>query len=251
MTALALPRPKKLWLPKFEPWRLLKPLKLDGQFAPSQYLQFLNGLLGLVEGHGGGPVSLIDDGDSIAESSGGSTSTHTHSSEVTTGPVSVIAIQWFDTVDRTLSSITWNSATVDILVQAHRAEAGVAIGIINGAQTGDVVLSFNGAVARSSFTKISLVNLQSLTPIDTDSSTHATGDASLAALSSPGEGGIRIASYTNTNDNPISWTNATEIADYDNGPNAASVAYDLGDDGTTITADIGATPEAICGVSLR
>src|SRR3990167_2894775 len=38
MTALALRRP--LWVPRFEPWRLLKPLKIERQFAPYQPLQF-------------------------------------------------------------------------------------------------------------------------------------------------------------------------------------------------------------------
>ncbi len=39
MSTIAVLRPK-FWLPRFEPWRLLRPLKLEGQFSPGQRMQF-------------------------------------------------------------------------------------------------------------------------------------------------------------------------------------------------------------------
>jgi len=51
MSALALPRP---WLLGFDPWRLLRPLQLDGQFAPGQRMQFEGA--GDTEIHSGGVI---------------------------------------------------------------------------------------------------------------------------------------------------------------------------------------------------
>lgn len=58
MTALALPNAKKLWLPKFESWRLLRPLKLEGMFFPYQTTQFVEG--NLIPVVGTQPTSLRD-----------------------------------------------------------------------------------------------------------------------------------------------------------------------------------------------
>ncbi len=53
----------KFWLPKFEPWRLLRPLKMfDGQFFPYQPLQFMDGLLAPIIGisvAGGGVIDFV------------------------------------------------------------------------------------------------------------------------------------------------------------------------------------------------
>ena len=51
MTALAIHR-SGFWLPRFEPWRLLKPLRMDGQFQPYQPIQFEGGQQGMVPGYG-------------------------------------------------------------------------------------------------------------------------------------------------------------------------------------------------------
>ncbi|MDX8438350.1 hypothetical protein [Mesorhizobium australafricanum] len=54
MTALAL-APKAFKLPRFESWRLLKPLRMfDGQFYPYQPIQFMDGLLNPPIGAGQG-----------------------------------------------------------------------------------------------------------------------------------------------------------------------------------------------------
>lgn len=57
----------RLRLPKFEPWRLLRPLKMfDGQFYPFQPLQFMDGSLAPPPGFVSGVSSLtfVDDGNS-------------------------------------------------------------------------------------------------------------------------------------------------------------------------------------------
>lgn len=209
-------------------------------------------------GFGGGALPAIevtDDGDSTAESSGGGSNAHTHTSESSTGPISILGAFWSDPTDTTLNSVTWGGSAVTILVQAHRSNIGCAIGIISGAQTGNVVLNFSGSVDDSCLTKISLNNLLSMSAKDTDSSTSAAGSASLTALTTPGAGGVRIAVYGSETDSAVTWTGATEIADFSLTSGAAtarmSAAYDLGDDSGTITADVDAADEAICGVSLR
>ena len=55
MTAAVIRNTNKLWVPKFDPWRLLRPLRMLGgsQFYPSQPLQFMDGLLTPVIGASG------------------------------------------------------------------------------------------------------------------------------------------------------------------------------------------------------
>ena len=203
-----------------------------------------------------GAVTLVDDGDA-APSSGTGTATHTYNSQTSTGPVSVIAITWDDGGGRTLDSITWNGVAMTIMVQANvsggsTAIPGAALCIINGAQSGSVVATFDASCDDSEITKISLSNLQSLTPIDTDSESSTSGGSNLDSLASPGTDGIRLTAYAE--DNPtasVSWTNATEVSDINGGSWRHSVAYDLGDDATTIEANGGGDDEVHVGVSLR
>ena len=127
-----------------------------------------------------------------------------------------------------------------------------AIAHISGAQSGDLVLTFSGVLTFPAITVMSLTNVRSLTPLDTDSATTADGTASLASLASPGAGGIRIAVLTNDLDTTaITWTNGTEIADFDAGDHRHSVAYDLGNDAVAISVAGGADDDALVGVSIR
>lgn len=200
-----------------------------------------------------GDIALIDDGDAAPSSGTGGTA-HTYSSQTSTGPTSVLAITWVgDGALRTLSSATWNGNAMSILVQRSTGSNWdrAAFVAISGAQSGAIVLNFSGNVSDSHITKISLTNVQSLTPLDTDSAEGEDAALSLASLSSPGEGGIRLAAIAGAADTvDTTWTNATEIADLDAGVERHSVAYDLGDDGTTISADNDGF-QTLVGVSIR
>lgn len=203
-----------------------------------------------------GNIAVIDDGDA-ALSSGGGTSTVTFSAQTSTGPTSVICITWYKaTTATTLSSITWNGSAMSILEQINRDAGsdtmGAAIAIIDGAQSGDVVATFAASVSESEITKLSLTNVQSLTAVDTDEEGAAAGGSDLAALTSPGLGGVRIAAFANLGSAvAVTWSNATEVSDLDAGTYRHSVAYDLGDDATTIVATGGSNDEVHVGVSLR
>ena len=196
-------------------------------------------------------ITIVDDGDA-APSSGTGTATHTYNSQTSTGPSSVVALTWFKSgANTTLSSITWGGVSMSILVQSGTVNAsgdnvGAAICIIAGAQSGNIIATFSGSTGDSEITKVSLDNLQNLTAVDTDAAAN-----DLSALLSPGAGGIRIgASANNAQSTAVSWTNAIEIADLSIGSSRHSAAYDLGDDGGTISCT-GSPRVRTVGVSLR
>lgn len=196
-------------------------------------------------------VTIVDDGDA-APSSGAGTATHTYNSQTSTGPKSALLITWREASDFELSTVTWNGNSMNILAQTHFVDAngvGAAIAIISGAQSGNVVLGFSGSVDDSHITKVSLDNLVSIAARDTDTDTD---NVNLDNLTSPGDGGIRLAAFADkSSGNTVSWTNATELSDLDAGAHRHSAAYDLGDDGGTITPSGGSTDQAVAGVSLR
>lgn len=200
-------------------------------------------------------IEITDDGSVAAPTSGAGlgTSTHTYESQTSTGPVSVLAISASgDPGDNSISGVTWNGNSMTKLVEALEGTVGASIWIVSGAQSGDIVISSVGAVDRGRITKISLANVYSLTPVDTDTESSGSGAANLDSLSSPGVGGIRIAMFVNySNATGVTWTNATELSDNGVGDHRHSAAYDLGDDGTEITANGASDNECIAGVSIR
>lgn len=200
-------------------------------------------------------ITIVDDGDA-APSSGTGTATHTYDSQTSTGPHTAVIITWQDFSDLTLSSLTWNGDAMSILVQGTTNDGqGAAIAIIDGgARSGNLVAVFNAACDDSQITKVSLANLQSMTPVDTDLEADITvgGTADLDSLSSPGVGGIRIAGFANrTETTAVTWSNATELSDLNAGAWRHSAGYDLGDDSAAIAANGDAETEVIVGVSLR
>ena len=199
-----------------------------------------------------------DDGDAAA-SSGLPGTIVTWTSASTTGPHSYALLTYDDGTDAiTVSSATWGVEACSILEQAQPASGattGAAILYCAGAQTGDLVITFSGDVPEAEITKVSLANVVDPdTPVDTDELTSTSATSfDLAALSSPGAGGIRLAVFAHRDDpNTVTWTNASEISDLDVGGYQHSAAYDLGDDATTINASIsGANRGSLVGVSLR
>lgn len=263
MSALALPAPglilpKRFRLDAFDFRRFLRPLRMDGQFAPYQPLQFED------DGHPPGygllaDVSVTDDGD-IAPSSGEGTSTITYNSVSGSG-ITVFLMTYNNSAGstRTLSSATWNGNAVTILEQVTRISGtnrnGGAVLIYNGTVTGNLVLAFSGTVHGSYITKVTLGNLLSTTAVDTDELV-ANGTSitmTLSALTTPGVGGVRLLASAFTGTGSQTWTNATPLT----AGNAATgythnAAYDPGDDGSDVSiTNVGATAASVLGVSLR
>ena len=200
------------------------------------------------------PVTYVDHGDFAGTSANPSVATISSD-----GPHTAVVINWDDTSSRTLSSITLDGNAMTILVNKIQGggpsdDLGVAIAIIaQGASSVDLSATFSATPNNINFTVISLQNLVSMTAIDTDSNGASSGSGSpMTALTGPGAGGIIIAGYTNTVDTAaVTWTNATEIADLDDGSYRASAAIVLGSPAGDIDADGGNSTHAICGVSLR
>lgn len=213
----------------------------------------VNNLIGF--GGGGLAVSYVDNGGA-PPNSGTGTDTHTFNSKTTTGNASVVVISWADASSNTLSSMTFNGNSMNILVQANRAtdnNVGAAICIISGAQSGDVVATFSSAVDGSAATFISLFNPRSIVAVDTDTAGAATGTGSaLAALIGGAFGSITIAGYTNdTSGTSVTWTNATEITDNALTSGRHSVGVTLGQPAGDLIADGANDDHQTVGVVLR
>jgi hypothetical protein len=205
-----------------------------------------------------GDIEVTDHGDS-APDSGGGTATHTYNTKTSTGPVSLVLITWrkSSTTNTSLTGITWNGVAMSILVQVQGDDTvsetvGAGVCLIAGAQSGNIVASFN-QTCDSEITIVSLANVRTLTPSDTDFA-GAAGGASLSALASPSAGGIRIvavAGFTDTSG--YTWTPAdvVELSDIDAGTWRHACAYQIGDDATAFEAATGGAGTNMAGASLR
>lgn len=229
------------------------------QFSPYQPIQFLDGLLGIAFGYGlaDAGVTIVDDGDLTPSTT--NQATHTFTSQTSTGPHTFLLVTWRDNNTASLDTYTWGGVSMTPLINRNvpvSDECGAAIFYISGAQSGTISLGFSESVTPVCATKVSLDNLLSATAIDTDFEELGSGTtATLDGLTTPGDGGIRLAVCANrTGGTAITWTNGTEIADLSSGggvPIRHTVAYDLGDDGTSITAAGANAAHIIVGVSLR
>lgn len=206
-------------------------------------------------------ISVVDDGDA-RNTSGNSSATHTFASQTSTGPYTIVCLTsyYVGGTSHSIASATWNGNAVSVLYQASFNDGSGGSGLmavlgIAGAQSGSLVVNFSGGatVYGSAISKLSLTGLVSPTPIDTDVNSGTSGGTrTLSALTSPGDGGVRIAVTCNRFPTSTSWTNAVEVSDY--APEVywnISAAYDLGNDATSISAAGNNAAAGIIGVSLR
>lgn len=194
-------------------------------------------------------ITITDDGDNTNPGAG---TAQTWVGRTSTGPATLVAFFAATGASVSATSATWGANPGAILHQEGRA--GYVIGWIYfaGAQSGDLTINFSISV-NCWITVASLDNLVSGTPVDTDEDDlNSVTSITLDNLASPGVGGIRLAvAWHEHPTTAASWTNATGIASVDVGSMHYSVAYDLGDDATTITASFPSSNAMICGVSLR
>lgn len=209
---------------------------------------------------GNNPVFAIDDGGSGLAGGG----TANHSVTITsTGPFTVVGFTWFDATSlRTISSVTWNGSAVTNHVSQGVDVIGNRMGcailsIGGGPRSGSFAVTFSGNVDVSIMSIVSLVNVRSQTPIDTDNETAGAGGADLDSLTTPGAGGVRVFAYVNAaNGTAITWATAgsgtiVEVADTDASVYRHGVAYELGDDGGAVAANAASSDEGIVGASWR
>jgi hypothetical protein len=200
------------------------------------------------------------DGD-FAPDSGTGTATHTYNS-ITAGPISavarsVVAITWDNAgAVRTVSGVTFDGNTMTELHEAGRStgkNVGCALYVIDGSQSGDIVVTFSGTVADSHITVLSPEDIISDTPVDVGDAGAATGTGTIMTnLLVPGMGGIRIAVYANdTGTTAVTWANAVEQVDVDAGNHRHSVAWVLNNADDDIDADGASDDHQLIGVALR
>lgn len=201
-------------------------------------------------------IAPVDDGD-FAPTGGTGTAVHTTATMTSTGPDTVVAITWDNVAAaRTVSTVTFNAVGMTELHEAGRAtdsNVGCALYYLTGALSGNVVVTFDGTVADSHITILSLDNLISGTAVDVGDAGAATGTGtSMTNLLVPGMGGIRIGVYANdTGTTAVTWTNATEQSDVDAGAHRHSVAWVEGSSNDNILADGASDDHQLIGVALR
>ncbi len=197
----------------------------------------------------------------FAPDSGTGTAAHTYNS-IVAGPISApaasaVAITWDNAgAVRTVSGVTFDGNAMTPLHNAGRAtglNVGCALYAIDGSQSGDIVVTFDGTVDDSHITVISLEDVLSLTPVDVGDAGAATGTGTVMTnLLVPGLGGFRIAVYANdTQGTAVSWTNADEQSDVNAGAHRHSVAVVENNSDSDIDADGASDDHQLIGVSLR
>lgn len=217
----------------------------------------VNNLVGFGGAAAGGPVEFALDSGGNEETSGGGGTVHTHSTKTSAGPVTVVAANWGDAAAHVVSGITFDGNAMTEMGQALRSAGGYpgcSLYIINGAQTGDVVITFDGDTDGSFIDIISLTNLESLTPIDQTEANNNAASINLPALTGVDPDGIVLVSWANeSRSTTVVWTNATENSDVGSVGSGirSSSAYALGTLGGTINANGGHDDQSIVGVALR
>lgn len=190
------------------------------------------------------------------------TTTHSYGARTSAGPHTILFLGFQDNATETVVSADWGGVAGEILVQVtanvDTTEQGVAIIYFPGAMSGTLTITFSNAVSDSHAVAASIVNLISSTPVDTDTHFVGAGNSTpcvLDGLTTPGEGGIRLAAWARytTNTPTATWTNATEVVGVmDAGSFEFACAYSLEDSSSTIsTSTSTANGRSICGASLR
>lgn len=194
MTALILRRPKS-WLPTFAPWRLLRPIRLEGQFSPGQRMQFEGA--GDTEIHSGGVVGgdiSLTYVDTYLDTSAQTTYSFTSVDCGAGGHVIALVGDGNDT--RSISSVTINGVSATIHVQtdqSNQAQCGIASAEGVGGGTGKTVtVVLSGATDGCTLHIYTMANYSSATPHHT---AHHDGGNAVSSLSIPvntPSGGVAI-----------------------------------------------------------
>ena len=205
-------------------------------------------------------VVITDDGDSGPDSPNSNAQVHTYSSIVSSRDTSFVMLTWTNqtTASTTLISATWGGAPMKILVQDVRESGdfvGAAICGIDGAQTGDVVVTFNAATYDSNLTAVSLDNVISYEgeSVSSDTNEGDSAGGALSSLNGPGAQGISLFLFSHAADtSAVTWTGVTGIADGDAGAHRHTAGYDLAAlPSTTSAASAGSNDWILVGASFR
>lgn len=268
MTALAI-SPPKLWVPRFEPWRLLRPVQMAMQDLSS-------GFIGAPGGHGlqsshfsGGEVAALPDiefTDHGDDSDGSNTSVYDFGPFSTTREKVLVCVgAWdFGPTLNISSMVADPSGSADAFT--HIASSGqlgsssilnrVEIWGLDGTLSSDTIrVTWSESIYGSAITVISVDNLQSFTEEDSQNS-DTPGDTSLDfdTLSAVSAGGVALFCAATQANNANSWSgfSGTELSDFDlEGNHFSAWISDPDYDGSTITVSASGSLQIGTGVTLR
>ena len=151
----------------------------------------------------------------LASDIGTDGTTHTHTGHSCTNQ-GMITIASNDGASHTVSGVTWGGNAMTQADQYNRvggSDPTSAIFVIDGDQTGDIVITWSAAQQRSRVNSFSL-NVTSLTPLDNGGNGANSGSFTNAAITLDTAGSFSV--YVISNDNPataIAFTSPTDQVD--------------------------------------
>ncbi|GEM_PF-5918026 len=165
-------------------------------------------------------------------------STRTWATRSAAGPFVFLCVtSAFSSGGFTSATFGGNACNLVAAVPTGSGAYKAAIFSIRGPQSGDVVITATGTQQTPYLSVLSTSNVQDIAGRGT--SQEDTGsEPGVMTVASPGPGGLRLFVFTSTFQlSPVTWTNATELVDTNQGSDRHAVAYSLGDDGSQVTAD--------------
>jgi len=216
-SGLWLPEGPKLRLPRFDPWRIFRPLKLDGQFSPRQTLHLVDVDPGVHSRGKRSTFSLTYPSSSSSALDTGAT-THTFSG-VDIGAVPtlaadqrIIAVAFRGTGGNPVSVTVGGISATKVVPAAGGGNSGIWTAVVNTGTTATVEIVFSGSgnCAMSAFRMINPGGVYST--VD-PAANHASGVLDLSTNTIAG-GGF-IAACGTTNSGTTTWSGATEAYEVD------------------------------------
>ena len=209
----------------------------------------------------GGSSSAVafvsDDGNHPADSGTGG-NTHTFDALSSTGPDTIVKVTWTDGSTHVLNTLTFNGNSCVIIIQNTKGSGehvGAAICAIRGAQSGDIVATFDGNVNDSHLTILSFSSINSFTALDTDTLQGNGTNYSFTGLTiSLSRGCSLVAAASGDNNTSFIWVNAIEVSDVRAGAfsHTHTAAYALGTLAGTIVGTAADSNDRVgAAVSLR
>ncbi|TGR83587.1 hypothetical protein EN866_33950 [Mesorhizobium sp. M2D.F.Ca.ET.223.01.1.1] len=201
-------------LPRFEPWRLLKPLRMfDGQFYPYQPIQFMDGLLNPIIGAGNPPVQRTFLG-ALTQNVASTGYNYGNFSPVSAGLLVVGCIGRAG-AGRTVSSISVGGSSQTLLTNPsgdQNPNALVCVPVSAGSYA--VSCTFSGGCTHSVAFGWLLQNVQNNTPVSVfGANFNPGGVSSVTGSVNIMAGGSVCAIHMHPNTSGTTWTGLTEEYD--------------------------------------
>lgn len=262
--ALTIARPT-FRLPRFEPWRLLKPLRMDGQFFPRQGIQFSDGVFPANIG-AGSPAISIHSNDGVLTACTGSNPYTASSKAIGTADSTravVARITWLGGgTAQTVSGVTIGGITATIVNQVNPLRSGfhsgtaLAWAMVPTGTTASVVVTFSGTVNSCDVNTIAFIGPASPSVQDSGTASEQTSNITIQSTTvDKVAGGITIMGATGRQADNRSASASGYTEDFDSGTTetGGAVATSSAESGATIQVTWSAATErsGLCAATWR